>query len=662
MRLRRGWWLWIMLAALSLSLLTGCGCGDDDDDDSGGGGGGDDDDTDDDADDDVGDDDTGDDDTGDDDTVLECEDGDGDARGANCDAGEDCDDADPNAWESCGTCADGDGDGWWVGCDTYDTINGEDCDDADGDNWVSCASCVDNDGDLVFAGCDSYDGIDGPDCNDFDPDMWQFLTGYTDEDGDLFPGTANEVCAGGLLPVGYYPASTDCDDADILVNPNGFEIPDDGIDQDCSGDDFEAADSNGVFVDGVGGNDANPGTKALPVKTIAQGVLLASVTDGGPNVYIAGGTYTEDVATTIASLYGGYDASDWSRDIEGNETELIGSGDAGLTVGGAVDVAVDGLTLRGKDALAALSSGVLVILSDGVRITNCRLFGGDDNTAGGSYGAAVLFTYDAMLVNNEISGGQNATNTAGGIYAAVDGFDVVSNTISAGEAGGGAIGAYIYSYGDATIRDNVVDGGEATASTITWTQINMTADRSDLRGNTFTAGNSSAGPRMVVYVANNYPGQVLFQDNTIEDINSAGPLYQGLILPGLASAFGTFLFRQHFLTLPVSVLEAAALDGASHWTRLWRFVVPISAPTIAAVALVSIVSEWNEYLWPLLVVDRAEMMTLPVGLTLLQNNDGVTNWGVLMAGTVLITVPVLLVFFLLQRRIVSGLTSGAVTG
>ncbi len=138
--------------------------------------------------------------------------------------------------------------------------------------------------------------------------------------------------------------------------------------------------------------------------------------------------------------------------------------------------------------------------------------------------------------------------------------------------------------------------------------------------------------------------------------------YQGLILPGLASAFGTFLFRQHFLTLPVSILEAAALDGASHWTRLWRFVVPVSAPTIAAVALVSIVSEWNEYLWPLLVVDKAEMMTLPVGLTLLQNNDGVTNWGVLMAGTVLITGPVLIVFFLLQRRIITGLTAGAVSG
>ena len=138
--------------------------------------------------------------------------------------------------------------------------------------------------------------------------------------------------------------------------------------------------------------------------------------------------------------------------------------------------------------------------------------------------------------------------------------------------------------------------------------------------------------------------------------------YQGIIVPGLASAFGTFLFRQHFLTLPASILEAAALDGAGHWTRLWRFVVPISAPTIAAVALVSIVAEWNEYLWPLLVVDRAEMMTLPVGLTLLQNNDGIPDWGVLMAATVLVTAPVLIAFFALQKRIVSGLTAGAVTG
>ena len=135
--------------------------------------------------------------------------------------------------------------------------------------------------------------------------------------------------------------------------------------------------------------------------------------------------------------------------------------------------------------------------------------------------------------------------------------------------------------------------------------------------------------------------------------------YQGIILPGLASSLGTFLFRQHFLTFPVSVLEAATLDGAGHWRRLWQFVVPLSAPTVSAVALVSVVSEWNQYLWPLLVTDDADMMTLPVGLTLLQNNDGITNWGVLMAGTVLVMLPILLVFVFFQRRLVAGLAAGA---
>ncbi len=138
--------------------------------------------------------------------------------------------------------------------------------------------------------------------------------------------------------------------------------------------------------------------------------------------------------------------------------------------------------------------------------------------------------------------------------------------------------------------------------------------------------------------------------------------YQGILVPGLASAFGTFLFRQHFLTLPASILEAAELDGAGHWRKLWRFVVPMSAPTLAAVALVSVVTEWNDYLWPFLVIDNPQRMTLPVGLTLLQNIDGMTSWGVLLAATVVVTLPILLVFLVLQRRLVAGLTAGAVTG
>ena len=139
--------------------------------------------------------------------------------------------------------------------------------------------------------------------------------------------------------------------------------------------------------------------------------------------------------------------------------------------------------------------------------------------------------------------------------------------------------------------------------------------------------------------------------------------YWGIILPGLGTAFGTFLLRQHFLTLPPSILEAAEIDGAGHLRRLWQVVVPLSGPSIATVALVTVVGEWNDYIWPLIVTDRPEMMTLPVGLTLLANSDSTAQaWGVLMAGAVIVIVPILIIFAALQRFIVDGLTQGSVTG
>ena len=135
----------------------------------------------------------------------------------------------------------------------------------------------------------------------------------------------------------------------------------------------------------------------------------------------------------------------------------------------------------------------------------------------------------------------------------------------------------------------------------------------------------------------------------------------GIILPTLGTAFGTFLLRQQFLTLPPSLLEAAELDGAGHWRRLWQIVVPVTIPTIATVSLVTVVSEWNSFLWPLIITDRPESMTLPVALNLLQSLESNTgNYGVLMAGAVLVIAPVLVVFAALQRYIVAGLTQGAV--
>ena len=169
---------------------------------------------------------------------------------------------------------------------------------------------------------------------------------------------------------------------------------------------------------------------------------------------------------------------------------------------------------------------------------------------------------------------------------------------------------------------------------------------------------------VLILVALMVPPQVSILPNyiLISGMGGKNTLW-GIILPGLGTAFGTFLLRQHFLTLPNSILESAEIDGAGHWRRLWRIVVPISVPSIATVALVTIVSEWNEYIWPLIITDRPDTMTLPVGLTLLQNSESnASGWGILMAGAVLVIVPILIVFAALQRYIVAGLTQGSVTG
>ncbi|MBF6075450.1 carbohydrate ABC transporter permease [Nocardia beijingensis] len=140
--------------------------------------------------------------------------------------------------------------------------------------------------------------------------------------------------------------------------------------------------------------------------------------------------------------------------------------------------------------------------------------------------------------------------------------------------------------------------------------------------------------------------------------------FQGIIVPLCGVAFGTFLMRNHFLSLPSEVIEAARMDGANWWRLLTRVVLPMSGPTMVAFAVVTLVNEWNEYLWPFLMADDTTVATLPVGLTLLQNteNPSVTNWGPVMAGTLLTMLPILVVFLVLQRHMIKGLTSGAVKG
>lgn len=138
--------------------------------------------------------------------------------------------------------------------------------------------------------------------------------------------------------------------------------------------------------------------------------------------------------------------------------------------------------------------------------------------------------------------------------------------------------------------------------------------------------------------------------------------FAGLIIPLAGVAFGTFLMRNHFLSLPSEIIEAAEMDGAGPLKMLWKVVLPMSWPALIAFTLITIVNEWNQYLWPLLMADDASVAPLPVGLTQLQNNEGLTNWGPVMAGTVVTMLPILVIFLLLQRHMIKGLTAGAIKG
>ncbi len=138
--------------------------------------------------------------------------------------------------------------------------------------------------------------------------------------------------------------------------------------------------------------------------------------------------------------------------------------------------------------------------------------------------------------------------------------------------------------------------------------------------------------------------------------------YAGIVLPGASIAFGTFLLRQYFRSLPPELIDAARVDGAGHMRTMLSIIVPIAAPAVATAGLLSVVAKWNDYLWPLIVTSTADMRTLPIGISWLLDQEGNTEWGVVMAATLFVVVPVVLVFLYAQRFLVSGIAAGAVKG
>jgi ABC-type glycerol-3-phosphate transport system permease component len=134
--------------------------------------------------------------------------------------------------------------------------------------------------------------------------------------------------------------------------------------------------------------------------------------------------------------------------------------------------------------------------------------------------------------------------------------------------------------------------------------------------------------------------------------------YQGLIVPNLQSAFGMFLFRQYYLSLPAEVEDAATVDGASLVRRFATIALPLARPIVSAFALLSFLVNWNNFLYPLLVTKTQNMMVVPLGLSIFQSQY-TTYYNLLMAAALIAVVPVLIVSVFAQRAIVNGITLGS---
>uniref|UniRef100_UPI0026EAD0ED carbohydrate ABC transporter permease n=1 Tax=Limnochorda pilosa TaxID=1555112 RepID=UPI0026EAD0ED len=132
-----------------------------------------------------------------------------------------------------------------------------------------------------------------------------------------------------------------------------------------------------------------------------------------------------------------------------------------------------------------------------------------------------------------------------------------------------------------------------------------------------------------------------------------------VILPTLANTLGLFFMRQSMLAVPDDLLDAARVDGAGEWRLFFQIVLPVVRPSLAALALILFLNQWNDYLWPLIVLSRKESYTIPVALGTLVGLTRV-SWAGIMAGTVVATIPFLILFLILQRNFIAGIVGGAI--
>ncbi len=140
-----------------------------------------------------------------------------------------------------------------------------------------------------------------------------------------------------------------------------------------------------------------------------------------------------------------------------------------------------------------------------------------------------------------------------------------------------------------------------------------------------------------------------------------GDTYQGLAVPFLATAFGTFLLRQFFMGIPRDLRDAATIDGCGNFRFLLTIVLPLARPAIGTLAVYAFLQTYNQFLWPLLITSVTEMRTVQIGISLLQDEERFT-YSIASAGIVIILLPTIILFVLANRQLIRGLTAGAIKG
>ncbi len=414
---------------------------------------------------------------------------------------------------------------------------------------------------------------------------------YRDEDYDGYgnPDISDEY-ENGICPFGWASDNTDCDDTDILVHPGAPELPDDGIVQDCVGEELELGDATGVFVAKTG-DDANPGAMASPKLTINAGATLAL--QSGKVVFIAEGTYTEDVKTQV-SLFGGYESAGWTRDTETNITTINAEnstavwiiesnpgrddeGDSERDEAEANDsspVAIQGMTVT-YGRFGTFSYGVRI---DGGKKTVLvkndidSSLSGDDfihSISEDHFSFAVRSFGTLIMINNDINGASVDQNY--GLYNDQNGTATLVGNLINGGSGGHSCGVY-NANAAVTLINNDIDGGSGFYSSHGVYNIGTTMiANNDINGGSGDDSYGVSNSNGTAWLANNIVDGGTGSSDSFGFCNSATAVLTNNVINGgsgggdSSGVFTTNLFgRPGIVVLTNNIISGGSGSGNSY--------------------------------------------------------------------------------------------------